>query len=127
MKLYITSQLNVSDLLRGVFAPWAIPVGNAFLTLYYGVGTGRNYHSIFLQQVLPQLQSDEQISVSAKQPTWFQHDEAPAHFSSEVHNFLGVRFGQQWIGRSGPVRYGLLYHQKPTMSLTSKRSRSIMY
>ncbi|GFV60469.1 uncharacterized protein TNCV_3471041 [Trichonephila clavipes] len=34
-----------------------------------------------------------------------QHDGAPAHFSGDVRNYLDVTFGQQWIGRGGPVRW----------------------
>ncbi|GFY22248.1 putative DD41D transposase [Trichonephila clavipes] len=36
---------------------------------------------------------------------WFQHDGAPAHFSGDVRNYLDVTFGQQRIGRGGPVRW----------------------
>ncbi|GBM34851.1 hypothetical protein AVEN_208050-1 [Araneus ventricosus] len=38
-----------------------------------------------------------------RQTIWFQHD--AAHFSRNVRNHLDVRFGQQWIGRGGPVRW----------------------
>jgi len=37
-----------------------------------------------------------------KQPSYFQHDGAPPHFSREVRNFLNYRFPGRWIGRSGP-------------------------
>ncbi|GFT04312.1 uncharacterized protein TNCV_1928731 [Trichonephila clavipes] len=66
--------------------------------------TGLNY-LLFLQQVLSQLLRDEQISASTQQTMWFQHDGAPAHFSGDVRNYLDVTFGQQWIGRGGPVRW----------------------
>ncbi|GFX97851.1 uncharacterized protein TNCV_4905021 [Trichonephila clavipes] len=66
--------------------------------------TGLNY-LLFLQQVLPQLLRDEQISASTQQTMWFQHDGAPAHFSGDVRYYLDVTFGQQWIGRGGPVRW----------------------
>ncbi|GFV03492.1 uncharacterized protein TNCV_5060331 [Trichonephila clavipes] len=66
--------------------------------------TGLNY-LLFLQQVLPQLLRDEQISASTQQTMWFQHDGAPAHFSGDVRNYLDVTFGQQWIGGGGPVRW----------------------
>ncbi|GFT95408.1 transposable element Tc3 transposase [Trichonephila clavipes] len=66
--------------------------------------TGLNY-LLFLQQVLPQLLRDEQISASTQQTMWFQHDGAPAHFSGDVRNYLDVTFDQQWIGHGGPVRW----------------------
>ncbi|GBN42774.1 hypothetical protein AVEN_174235-1 [Araneus ventricosus] len=43
------------------------------------------------------------ISALKRQTIWFQH--AAAHFSRNVRNHLDVRFGQQWIGRGGPVRW----------------------
>ena len=36
---------------------------------------------------------------------WFQHDGGPAHCSGDVRNNLDVTFGQQWIGRGGPVHW----------------------
>ena len=33
----------------------------------------------------------------------FQHDGAPAHYNRNVRNYLDIPFGQQWIGRDGPV------------------------
>jgi hypothetical protein len=33
---------------------------------------------------------------------YFQHDEAPPHFSREVRNFLNDRFPGRWIVSSGP-------------------------
>ncbi|GBM23804.1 hypothetical protein AVEN_91142-1 [Araneus ventricosus] len=34
---------------------------------------------------------------------WFQHDGVPAHFSTNVRNYLNATFGARWIGRGGPV------------------------
>ncbi|GBM97255.1 hypothetical protein AVEN_264451-1 [Araneus ventricosus] len=34
---------------------------------------------------------------------WFQHDGAPAHYSVDVRPHLNATYGQQWIGRGGPV------------------------
>ncbi|GFV82987.1 uncharacterized protein TNCV_1180011 [Trichonephila clavipes] len=64
--------------------------------------TGLNY-LLFLQQVLPKLLRDEQISASTQQTMWFQHD-GPCP-SGDVRNYLDVTFGQQWIRRGGPVRW----------------------
>ena len=64
--------------------------------------TGRNY-LLFLQRVLPQLLGDEQISASMQQTIWFQHDGSAAYYIRNIRNCLDVTFGQQWIGRGGPV------------------------
>ncbi|GBN26469.1 hypothetical protein AVEN_167765-1 [Araneus ventricosus] len=34
---------------------------------------------------------------------WFQHDGAHTHYSIEVRLHLNATYGQQWIGRGGPV------------------------
>ncbi|GFT21471.1 uncharacterized protein TNCV_2307291 [Trichonephila clavipes] len=85
---------------------WAGIMGNHLIGPYLFLCrlTGLNY-LLFLQQVLPQLLRDEQISASTQQTMWFQHDGAPAHFSGDVRIYLDVTFGQQWIGRDGPVRW----------------------
>lgn len=61
---------------------------------------GQNY-LIFLQDVLPELL--EVIPLNIRQNMWFQHDGAPAHFAGEVRDHLHEVFGNQWIGRGGPV------------------------
>ena len=43
------------------------------------------------------------VDAVMRRTMWFQHDGASAHFSRNVRNHLDVRFGQQWIGRGGPV------------------------
>lgn len=62
--------------------------------------TGHTY-GIFLQEVLPELLVDVPPAVRTRM--WFQHDGAPAHFSRNVRNHLDAVYGQQWIGRGGPV------------------------
>ncbi|GFU34270.1 uncharacterized protein TNCV_4976271 [Trichonephila clavipes] len=52
-------------------------------------------------EVLPELLVDVPPSVRSRM--WFQHDEAPAHFSRNVRNHLDTVYGQHWIGRGGPV------------------------
>ncbi|GBM12648.1 hypothetical protein AVEN_46138-1 [Araneus ventricosus] len=34
---------------------------------------------------------------------WFHHDRAPAHFSTDVRNYLNATFGARWIGSGGLV------------------------
>ncbi|GBN14343.1 hypothetical protein AVEN_214556-1 [Araneus ventricosus] len=65
--------------------------------------TGANY-LIFLQQVLPQLLDDAHVSAAMHSSKWFQHDGAPAHYSIDVRLHLTATYGQQWIGRGGPVQ-----------------------
>ena len=64
--------------------------------------TWRKY-LLFLQQVLPQLWGDEQISALTTQTIWFQHDGAQRHYSQNVCNYLDVSFDQQQIECGGPV------------------------
>ncbi|GBM42865.1 hypothetical protein AVEN_162277-1 [Araneus ventricosus] len=58
---------------------------------------------VFLQQVLKGLLSEEQVPQSLCYFFWFQHDEAPVHFSLEDRRHLNVNFPQRWIGRGGLV------------------------
>jgi hypothetical protein len=36
---------------------------------------------------------------------WFMHNEAPPHFLGTVRQHLNQAFGEQWIGREGPVNW----------------------
>lgn len=36
---------------------------------------------------------------------WLQLDGAPPHFSRQVRDYLNDSFGNQWIGRGGPVAW----------------------
>ena len=54
----------------------------------------------FLQEELPRLLED--VPLNKRGRMYFQHDEAPPHFSREVRNFLNYRFPGRWIGRGGP-------------------------
>jgi hypothetical protein len=49
---------------------------------------------------LPQLLED--VSVNKWGRMYFQHNEAPPHFSCEVRNFLSYHFLGRWTGRGGP-------------------------
>ncbi|GBM32012.1 hypothetical protein AVEN_161806-1 [Araneus ventricosus] len=42
-----------------------------------------------------------------RSPMWFQHDGAPDHYSIDVRLHLNATYGQQWIGRGGPVLWPL--------------------
>ena len=36
---------------------------------------------------------------------WYQHDEAPAHFSIAARQVLNDKYPNRWIGRGGPVHW----------------------
>lgn len=57
----------------------------------------------FLQQVLPNLLRN--VPEQTRHRMWFQQDGAPAHFSRDVRAHLDAIFPNQWIGRSGPIRW----------------------
>ena len=57
----------------------------------------------FLESILHGLL--EYLPLHVRQNMWFQHDGAPPHFSLAVRDHLDQRFGQQWIGRGGPIAW----------------------
>ena len=64
--------------------------------------TGQSY-LIFFQQVLPKLLDNAHVSTAMRSSIWFQNDGASAHFSTDVRLHVSAMYGQQWIGRGGPV------------------------
>ena len=62
-----------------------------------------NIYCIFLEEVLPELMED--VPLVTRRQMWFQHDGAPAHFSTIVRNYLDQRFNERWIGRGGPIAW----------------------
>ncbi|GFS77545.1 uncharacterized protein TNCV_321001 [Trichonephila clavipes] len=56
---------------------------------------------IFLEKKLSELLQD--VLMAIRNRMWFQHDEAPAHFSTDVCTCLNAAFGAQWIGLDGAV------------------------
>ncbi|CAK1600423.1 unnamed protein product [Parnassius mnemosyne] len=79
----------ISDYLIGPFILPSRLTGPAYLT--------------FLQEELPDLMSD--VDLQTKRKMWFQHDGAPAHFSTIVRDYLNELYGDRWIGRGGPVAW----------------------
>jgi hypothetical protein len=63
---------------------------------------GRSYFN-FLKEILPELLLN--VPVHIRRRMWFQHDGAPAHFRHEVRELLNLTYGEQWIGRGGPIRW----------------------
>jgi len=64
--------------------------------------TGQSYLAMLKEQLLPMLQRMPQFT--ARQ-LWFMQDGAPPHWASAVRDWLNDIFGEQWIGRGGPVRW----------------------
>lgn len=55
----------------------------------------------FLADVLPELLED--VPLDLRRQMFLQLDGAPAHFARPVRDFLNDTFGDQWIGRGGPI------------------------
>ncbi|KYM95667.1 hypothetical protein ALC62_13685 [Cyphomyrmex costatus] len=55
----------------------------------------------FNENQLPILLED--VPLRERETLIFQHDEAPAHYSRRVREFLDERFPDSWIGRGGPI------------------------
>ena len=54
------------------------------------------------------LQNEIEVYLNAlpeNNNTMFQQDGAPAHNARVVINYLNQRFGNQWLGTNGPVRW----------------------
>lgn len=64
--------------------------------------TGAHYLH-FIADLLPDLMDDVPLAIRYK--LWFMHDGCPAHFSRDVRRFLDLTYGNQWIGRGGPVNW----------------------
>lgn len=56
---------------------------------------------VFVRDILPELL--QKVPLADRMDMWFQHDGCPAHFGNIVVNHLNATYGQQWIGRGGPV------------------------
>jgi hypothetical protein len=54
----------------------------------------------FIGTLLPDLL--EIVPLAYRINDWFQHDDAPPHFSRNVREILDKQYPQHWIGREGP-------------------------
>ncbi|KAI4454388.1 transposable element tc3 transposase-like protein [Holotrichia oblita] len=52
----------------------------------------------------------DDIPLNIRQTLWFVHDESPAHFNINIHQFLDTTCKKHWIGREGRATW-------PTSSL----------
>lgn len=83
---------------------WAGLIGGYFIGPYILPASlsGRNY-LIFLQEVLDELLED--LPLELRTEMFFQHDGAPAHFTTEVRQHLDETYPNRWIGRGGPISW----------------------
>lgn len=63
---------------------------------------GNNYLHFLQNELFDYL---EDLPVAERQSMWFMHDGAPPHFNVHVRDYLTAQFGNQWIGRGGPVAW----------------------
>lgn len=68
---------------------------------FEGTLTAQSYTANILDGAVSDFICD--LPLSELRSTWFQHDGAPAHFSSRARSYLNACFSQQWIGRGGPM------------------------
>jgi hypothetical protein len=61
-------------------------------------------YTTFLQDELNDL-LDAIVPVNERFRLWFQQDRAPPHFSRTAREELTLQFGENWIGRGGPIRW----------------------
>lgn len=69
---------------------------------YEGILNGERYLR-FLRNIIPGLV--EEIPINERLTMWWQQDGAPPHNSNLVTRFLTDRFGVNWIGNQGPVKW----------------------
>lgn len=83
---------------------WAGIINDRVIGPYFIDGrlTGSRYLQI-LSSVVTELLDDVPLSYLANM--YFQQDGAPAHYFSEVREYLDREYGDQWIGRGGPITW----------------------
>lgn len=70
---------------------------------FFNGNVNTNTYLELIRDRLPEMLED--VDLETRRRLWFQQDGAPAHFARQVRNFLDVTYGQQWIGRGGPVNW----------------------
>lgn len=81
---------------------WAGIIGDRLVGPCFIEGhlTGVNYLSM-LQGVIAELIDD--VPLALLRNFFYQQDDASPHFARDVRQFLTNEYGEQWIGRKGPV------------------------
>jgi len=64
--------------------------------------TGNTYEA-FLRHELIGLLEDNPLMI--RRQMYFQHDEAPPHYTRRMREFLNKTFPNRWLGRGGPVAW----------------------
>lgn len=83
---------------------WAGLVGDNLVGPYmFPRRLNANTYLTFLRETLPELL--EHVPLNVRQQMWYQHDGASAHFAHAVRMHLDATFGENWIGRNGPVAW----------------------
>lgn len=82
---------------------WAGFFGNESIGPFFFDGniTGRSYVLMLQQRAVPAIFASAQRQGIPTQEIWFQQDGAPAHWSSEVRDWLNATFPNRWNGRRG--------------------------
>lgn len=62
--------------------------------------TSKSYLKLLEEKVWPEISLDPNIN----QAFW-QQDGAPAHYATDVRNWLNHHFNERWIGRGGPIEW----------------------
>jgi hypothetical protein len=93
-----------------------LPVNSPKVTVWCGIWSGgvfgpfffddnvtsASYLAMLSEWLMPQLRRNH-LFVHGK--LWYQQDGAPPHWGRAVREFLDQQFGEQWIGRSGPIQW----------------------
>lgn len=88
---------------RFVINIWAVVIGDMLIDPYLlPQRLDGNTYGIFLERVAG---SDGDAPAARRRNIWFQHDEASAHFSYSVREYLDSRYPNRWIGRNLPVAW----------------------
>jgi len=80
---------------------WCGMLGNILLGPYEMSYLDGETYLNFLQEDFEEM-LDEHVPLLTRQNMTFMHDGAPAHYSTDVRNYLNLSYGQNWIGRGGP-------------------------
>lgn len=81
---------------------WAGVIKNKIIGPIFidGTLTGPRYLEM-LQTTIEDL--IEEVPVAYLNNLYYQHDGAPPHYAIHVRNYLNEKYGENWIGRGGPV------------------------
>lgn len=104
--LHLMTEGNFQE--RFGFNCWLGVIGDRILgpIIFEGHLTGERYLN-FLENEIDQL--IDNLPLANYVDIFFQQDGAPPHNTREVTRYLNTRFGQQWIGNGGPIRWPARY------------------